>query len=172
MQLRAWSRKVLKSSGNRGEGKSSARAVGWTALLALTMAGCMEPTTPGGGGGGGSVDYRSALYVSGSVVDTTGEPVFGSTVRVTVHPFQTVCNPDVVIDQPFESLTNEVGVYAVNLTFQRDEFDACLTVEAIPPDGSGLEAGIDFAQDVEVREITSGIHEVQFHFQLPRTPGE
>ncbi|MQA90850.1 MAG: hypothetical protein GEU90_11515 [Gemmatimonas sp.] len=136
------------------------------ALIAVLVGCDGSPTNPGGGGGGGNPDYRSALVVNGSIVDSGGAPIFASTVRVTVFEFQVDSCSDAAIASPFEGATNEVGQYSVNLTFDRDEFDACLTVEAVPPDGSGLQSSVQHATDVDVNEIGDGVEAIQMDFVL------
>lgn len=152
-------------------GTRRARAAYGTALglgIALLAACGAEPTGPDPGGGG--VQHRSALIVSGSVVDPSGTGIFGSIVRITVFEYQDGCS-DQAIGAAFEGTANEVGQYSLNLTFDRDEFDACLAVEAIPPEGSGFQSRLEHTVDVDVNELGDGIRAVQLDFTLQRVDG-
>jgi hypothetical protein len=138
-----------------------------TAIVALLVGCTNEPSGPGGGGG--YLEYRSALVVTGSVEDSRGEAIFDSVVRVTVYEYQAVCSNQ-PFGTPFEGRTNEIGQYSLNLTFDRDEFDACLTIQAIPPTGSGFQSAERDSIDVEISELSDGIDAVRFDFLLSDAP--
>lgn len=119
-------------------------------FLAAFLAGCGDGAT-GPGLPGDPPDYQSAVVVRGSVVDIDGREVFGTTIRVRVEEWDGGCS-GVQLGETFEGELNEIGDFSLTLTFDRDEFDACLTVEAVPPPDSNLQPGTQSRIDVAVNE--------------------
>lgn len=144
----------------------ASRALPVVLIVAAGVTGCATDTIvdPGGGGGGGG-NFVSGVVVQGTIKDAQGREIFGSTARVTAYVYDLGCSNDPVAD-PFEAMVNEAGSYVVTLTFDRREFQACLKIEAIPPEESGFHSSTSYALDVDVNEPDDGIKAVVANFVL------
>jgi hypothetical protein len=144
---------------------SRARALPVALIVAAGITGCATDSIVDPGGGGGGNDFVSGVVVQGTIKDPQGREIFGSTARVTAYVYNLGCSSEPAAD-PFEAMVNEAGTYVVTLTFDVREFQACLKIEAIPPEGSGFESATSYALDVDVNEPDDGIKAVVADFVL------
>ncbi len=113
----------------------------------------------------GSPQFNLAARIEGRVFRTGGELIGIATVRTTVFLKGTGCGSE-PLAPPFEVETDEEGGYAQSLTFSgNDEFDACLTIEAIPPPGSELRPS-STVREIEIRPLNEGIQTIRVDFEL------
>lgn len=138
-------------------------------LVSLTSA-CSTGSNPFGGGAGGGND-GSGMLIRGTVLDSNGDEVFETVIRVTAYLYDDdVCGTTPIAD-PFQTTVNEEGGYSLLLEFDRDEFDACLDLEVIPPVESGFQGDQQFFFDQEMNEFDSPepILAIDLHFVLERS---
>ncbi len=107
-------------------------------VLATAVASCGggNPTDPGVGPG---PEFDLVIMLFGSVTDLAGEPLGQVTIEATTFRRQGACD-DQPVGLPQSTTTDEDGTYRLTITLEgEDEFEACVTVDALPPAGSELQ---------------------------------
>ena len=123
--------------GLRREARAVAAAA---ALLAPTIAACS---------GGFGVEDSDALVVYGQITDSvTASPVDDAGISVTA--FSGNCGSNIF--SSVSTSTDSAGRYGTSVINFRSGFRRCVEVEAVPPDGSGLESGLVRVPDVPLND--------------------
>ena len=86
-------------------------------------------------------DFEVSVVVEGTVLDLQAQPVFGTTVSVSVYRFEagTGCTTQLV-GPPATTNVTEEGLFARTIVYTvedsgLDYIEACVTVEAVAPSG-------------------------------------
>ena len=137
-----------------------------TASLTTLLVACGGATSPTGGGGGGNNPLVGARVIGVVTDGNNGEPVPLVTMRATMFVKNGTCATQPLVD-PFETMTDEEGNYLINMNLPgNQEFDACVSVEALPPP-SRPDLPPDLSQEeVEVRPWLEGIETITANFAL------
>jgi hypothetical protein len=136
-------------------------------LAVFALSACGDDT-----GGGGPIDpeFDLAVVVEGTVLDASQQPVFGVTVRITAYVWNGACTTELV-GPPATTSVNEEGDFSRTMGFEGstdDEIEACLTVEALPPEGYFPDARSNIR--AEIRPQDQGVEVVQVELVLEQTP--
>ncbi len=115
-------------------------------------------------------DFDLAVLVLGSVLDEANEPICGVIVRNSAYPWNGSCGTE-MIAPPVQTSIAELGEYDWVVTSDgEEEFDACITLEAIPPEGLDLVGETRSHLRAKIRPLEEGIETLNVHFTLLPIP--
>ena len=104
-------------------------------------------------------DFEVSVVVEGSVLDLQAQPVFGTTVNMSVYRFDvgTGCTTQLV-GPPATTNVTEEGLFSRTIVYTvedngLDYIEACVTVEAVAPTGYFSDSRSNLRAQLKRREI-------------------
>ncbi len=129
------------------------------ALIAATAAACS---------GGFGVEDSDALVVHGQVTGSaTAGPVGGAEVNITA--FSRTCGSNIF--STVSASTDSAGRYGTSVINFRSGFRRCVEVQAVPPEGSGLQSELVQVPDVPLND-DAVVDSLQLNIALDSISGD